>query len=134
MSRNDRRRAAIADYDQAITTINALFDRVDDLRAARQRLTGIAPLDIDDDPIRDTETLLHRARLLDEALTRVRSAAVAAAKYKSRSDLADDIGTKPSTLFPRPQRPRRHDNGSQSTKTATTTASPAPTTPKGEAN
>ena len=45
------------------------------------------------------------ARLLDDALVQLRAAAVAAAEHRNRNDLAADLGTKPTVLFPRPARP-----------------------------
>ena len=101
-----RRRAATEAHLQAIATINAVFDRLEDLSEARGRLTGVAPLAENDDPIRDAEALLHHAELLSQALAAVRAAAVDASTHRGRSDLAADIGTKPSVLFPRVGRDR----------------------------
>ena len=100
------RRAATEAHLEAIATINALFDRLEELSEARHRLTGVAPLAADDDPIRDAETLLHRAQLLSQTLAAVRAAAVDASTHRRRSDLAADIGTKPRVLFPRVGRDR----------------------------
>ena len=99
-----RRRAATEAHLQAITTINDLFDRIDELTEARDRLTGVAPLGPDDDPIRDAEVLLQHAELLNQALAGVRSAAVDASVHRRRNDLAADVGTKVNLLFPRPGR------------------------------
>ena len=99
-----RRRAATEAHLQAITTINALFDRVDELTEARDRLTSVAPLGPDDDPIRDAEVLLQHAELLNQALAGVRSAAVDASVHRRRNDLAADVRTKVNLLFPRPGR------------------------------
>jgi hypothetical protein len=101
-----RRRAATEAHLQAIATINALFDRLDELSEARHRLTGVAPLAASDDPIRDAEALLHHAQLLCQTLARVRAAAIDASTHRRRSDLAADIGTKPGVLFPRAGRDR----------------------------
>ncbi len=82
-----------------------MFDRLDELTAARERLTGVAPRQPDDDPIQDAELLLEHARRLGAALESLRSAAVAAVDHCTRAELAADIGTKPAALFPRPARP-----------------------------
>jgi hypothetical protein len=97
---DQRRRAATAKHTAAIATIEALFDRVGELRLAREALTGIAPAEVDADPIRATEAALDTAHRLEDALTSVRQAA-AAAEHRSRSDLASDVGTRLSALFPR---------------------------------
>jgi len=99
-----RRRAATEAHLQAITTINALFDRIDDLTEARERLNSVAPLGPNDDPIRDAEVLLQHAELLNQALAGVRSAAVDASAHRRRNDLAADVRTKVNLLFPRPGR------------------------------
>ena len=95
------RRAATEAHLQAIATINALFDRLEELSEARYRWTGVASLAANRDPIRDAEASLHRAQLLSQTLAAVRAAAGDASMYRRRSDLAADIGTKPSVLFPR---------------------------------
>jgi hypothetical protein len=77
------------------------FDRLDELIAARDRLTGVAPFGPHDDPIRDAESLLHHAQLLTRALSDVRLAALAASAHRRRSELAADVGTKATSLFPR---------------------------------
>ncbi len=94
-----RRRAATEQHLQAIATINALFDRLDQLSEARDRLTGVSPLGPNDDPIRDAEALLHDAQQLNRALAGVRAAALDASRHRRRSNLASDIGAKPSLLF-----------------------------------
>ena len=99
-----KRRAATEAHLQAITTINALFDRIDELTEARARLTSVAPLGSDDDPIRDAEVLLQHAELLNQTLAAVRSAAVDASTHRRRNDLAADVRTKANLLFPRPGR------------------------------
>ena len=96
-----RRRAATEQHLQAIAAINALFDRLDQLSEARDRLTGVSPLGPNDDPIRDAEALLDGAQLLNRALAGLRAAAIDASPHRRRSDLAADIGTKPSLLFAR---------------------------------
>lgn len=100
-----QRRAAVAQHELAIAAINEMFDKVDELVAARDRLLGLKPLEPGDDPIRDVETLLANAGILGEALAQLRAAALAAAEHRNRSDLAADIGTKPTILFPRAARP-----------------------------
>jgi hypothetical protein len=102
---DDRRLAATQEHQQAIASINAMFDRLDDLTAARDRLTGLAPRQPADDPIQDAELLLDHARRLGAALEALRTAALVAAGHRSRADVAADIGTKATALFPRPARP-----------------------------
>ena len=97
-----RRRAATEAHVQAIATINAVFDRLEDLSEARGRLTGVAPLAEHDDPIRDAEALLHRAQLLSQTLAAVRAAAVDASTHRGRGDLAADIGTSRACCFLEP--------------------------------
>ena len=96
-----QRRAATEEHQRAITTINDMFDRLDELVAARDRVSGVAPLGPHDDPIRDAESLLHHAELLNQALSKLRLAALAASAHRRRSDLAADVGTKVTSLFPR---------------------------------
>ena len=100
-----KRLAATQAHQQAIATINEVFDRLDELAAARDRLTGIAPRQPDDDPIQDAELLLDHARRLGAALKALRSAALAAVDHRTRTELAADIGTKAAALFPRTARP-----------------------------
>ena len=100
-----KRNAATQQHALAIATINELFDKVDELAAARDRLTGIEPLGPHDDPIRDAETRLAHAALLNEALGQLRAAALTAAQHRNRNDLAADIGTKNALLFPRGTQP-----------------------------
>jgi hypothetical protein len=100
-----QRRAAVEQHELAIAAINAMFDKADELVAARDRLLGLAPLGPGDDVIRDVETILATASLLSDALTQLRTAALAAAEHRNRSDLAADLGTKPTVLFPRAARP-----------------------------
>ena len=99
-----QRRAATEEHQRAITTINDMFDRLDELVAARDRLTGVTPLGPHDDPIRDAESLLQHAELLNQALSDLRIAALAASAHRRRSDLAADVGTKVTSLFPRASR------------------------------
>jgi hypothetical protein len=101
MSTSARRRSATQAHRQAIATIGEMFDRLDDLTAARDRLVGIAPREPDDDPIQDAETLLEHAGRLAGAVEALRSAALAAAAHRTRGKLAADIGTKSPVLFPR---------------------------------
>src|SRR3712207_4981173 len=96
-----QRRAPTEEHQRAIATINQVFDRLDELVAARDRLRGVAPLGPYDDPIRDAESLLHQAEVLDQALSDLRVAALGASAHRRRSDLAADVGTKTAILFPR---------------------------------
>lgn len=95
------RLAATQTHQQAIATINEVFDRLDELTAARDRLTGIAPRQPGDDPIQDAELLLDHARRLGASLEALRTAALGAVDHRTRSELAADIGTKTTALFPR---------------------------------
>lgn len=79
---DDRRRPATAKHQSAIATIEALFDRVDDLRVAHKRLTTIEPTGVDTDPIRDAETVVEAAQRLTDALANVRGAAERAAEHR----------------------------------------------------
>lgn len=97
----EQRRAATQQHILAIAAINELFDKIDELAAARDRLTGIGPLAPQDDPIRDAETLLAQATQLKEALCQLREVALTASEHRHRNDLATDIGTKSVLLFPR---------------------------------
>lgn len=98
----EQRRAATEHHQHAIASINEMFDRLDEVTAARRRLTGVVPLDAGGDPVRDAEVLLEHAEALHQALDRLRRSALVAAEHRRRSDLADDIGTKTTALFPRP--------------------------------
>jgi len=104
-----RRHEATAAHQQAIATINEMFDRLDELTAARDRLSGVGPRHPDGDPIQDAELLLDHARRLGGALEALRSAALAAVDHRSRSDLAADVGAKTTALFPRAARPSEPD-------------------------
>ena len=116
----DQRRAATEQHQQAIGTINEMFDQLDELVAARDRLTGAAPLGPSDDPIRDAESLLHHATLLNQALSNLRVAALAASAHRRRRDLATDVGTAAAMLFPRAGR------GPEQTDPAGDDTDPAP--------
>ncbi len=105
----DKRAAAIELHQKAITTINELFRRCDELTAARDRLAGIATRGLGGDPIQDAEVLLEHAGVLAVALDGLRAAALDAANHRGRVELAADIGVKVATLFPRPV--RRPDTG-----------------------
>jgi hypothetical protein len=99
---SSRRRAATEAHLQAINTINALFDCVDELIEARVRLPAVVPLGADDDPIRDVQELVQHAELLNQTLAAVRVAAVDASAHRRRSDIAADLGTELNLLFPMP--------------------------------
>ena len=100
-STESRRRAATEQHQLAIAAITTLFDRVDDLRETLARLTGLASLGADDDPLREAEAVLQVAEQIDRALAAVRAAALAAAEHRGRGDLVSDIGTRLVLLFPR---------------------------------
>lgn len=100
-----RRRAATEQHERAIGAINAVFDRLADLSEARARLTRLAASASSDDPLRDAEALALAVEQLGAALAAVRAAASAAAEHRSRGDLAADVGTKVTSLFPRTAAP-----------------------------
>src|SRR3954471_9109991 len=104
-----RRRAATEAHQQAIAIINEMFNRVDELTVARDRLSSVGPREPGADPIQDAELLLAHARRLGGALDALRSAALAAVEHRSRSELAADVGTKTTALFPRVARPKEPD-------------------------
>ena len=83
-----RRHAATEAHQRTVATINEMFDRLDELTTARDRLTGIATRQPDDDPIQEAELLLEHARRLDAALHALRAAALAASTYRARGELA----------------------------------------------
>jgi hypothetical protein len=112
---DERRRAATAKHTAAIATIDALFDRVDQLRIARDRLTGIKPAPFEADPIRDAQAVIDAAHQLEDALSDLRQTAERAAKHRSRSELANDIGTRQSALFPRNTTNARRSRGASPT-------------------
>ncbi len=98
---DEQRRIATGQHQRAIESINAMFDRLDHLTAARDQLSGIEPLALDEDPVRDAESILEHADRLNTALADLRAAAVVASNHRRRTDLAADIGTKTTALFPR---------------------------------
>ena len=73
---SDRRLTATLAHQQAIATINEMFDRLDELTAARDRLTGVAPRHPEADPIQDAELLLDHARRLAGTLEALRAARI----------------------------------------------------------
>ncbi|HWL44573.1 MAG TPA: hypothetical protein VNQ73_16655 [Ilumatobacter sp.] len=105
-----RRRSATEQHERAVNAINALFDRLDDLAAARQRLSEFASRAADGDPLRDADGLLQVAAQLAGAVDGVRAAALAAAEHRSRNELAADVGTRAASLFPRSAGPTRPSN------------------------
>jgi hypothetical protein len=108
-----RRRGATEAHLRAISTINALFDRVDELIEARGGLTGVAPLGPDDDPIRDAEVLLQHAELLNQAVAGVRSAALDASVSSSakRPGRRRPYQGQPAVPPARPRHPHRDHRG-----------------------
>lgn len=122
-----RRRAATAQHERAIGAINAVFDRVAELSAARERLTALAGQPGEPDPLRDAESLLHAAEQVAAALDAVRRAATAAAEHRSRGELAADIGTRPASLFP-----RTGDRSGTRRASPTIATNPATTAPAGD--
>ena len=103
MSSNERRRAATEQYARGIDAINAVFDRLDELTAARERVAAVAAGGGDgDDPVRSAEAILDAAGLVSEALAALRQAGAGAVEYRSRAEISGDVGTRPTLLFPRP--------------------------------
>ena len=108
----DQRRAATEQHQQAISTINEMFDQLDELVAAPDRLTGVAPRGPSDDPIRDAESCSTMRSCSTGRSSELRVAALAASAHRRRRDLASDVGTKAGMLFPRagrgPEQDRPH--------------------------
>jgi hypothetical protein len=102
VSSNEQRRAATEQYARGIDAINAVFDRLDDLSTARARVAAVAAGWGDgDDPVRGAEAILEAAGVVGEALAALRTARAVAVEYRSKAELAGDVGTRPTLLFPR---------------------------------
>ncbi len=99
MNSLERRHAATERYARAAAAINAVFDRADELRAATAAV--VAAHSSAGDPVQGARAMLEAAACVETALERLRSAAKAAAAFRTKSDLASDIGTRISLLFPR---------------------------------
>ncbi len=54
-----------------------------------------------DDPVRAAEAVLEAAGVVGEALAALRTAGAVAVEYRSKAELAGDVGTRPTLLFPR---------------------------------
>ena len=100
----EQRQAATQQHTLAIAAINEMFDKVDELTVAHDRLTGVAPLGPHEDR---SETQRHCWRTPPCSTRRCVNSEPrrSAAGHRNRNDLAADIGTKSATLFPRQVRP-----------------------------
>jgi hypothetical protein len=79
-----------------------MFDKVDGLPAVRVTASRVSSRSAQTTTrIRDAELLLGHATALGEALEQLRVAAAVTANHRRRSDLAADISTKVTSLFPR---------------------------------
>ena len=94
----DRRQAATEHYAQAAAAINDVFDRADDLRTTAADIVAHVSKG---DPVLGAIAMLNTLGQLEVALERLRSAAVLAATFRTKRDLASDIGTRVGLLFPR---------------------------------
>lgn len=122
---DQQRRIATDQHQRAIESINEMFDRLDHLTEARDQLSGIEPLAFGEDPVRDAESILGHADRLRTALDELRAAAVVASDHRRRTDLAADVGTKTTALFPRASS-RSDEPDRTTTPTGTSTQSGPP--------
>ena len=97
----ERRDAATAHYVTATATINAVFDHADNLRGLLAQIRAATEID---DVLTASRTIRDLNFQLDDAVTALLTGANAAAAYRSRSDLAGDLGTRTAVLFPRTAR------------------------------
>ena len=95
----DKRHAATAHYAAGTAAINAMFDRADNLRDLLDQIRAAAG---DSDVVHAARDVLEVNVRLDASLNGLRDAAIAAAAYRSKSDLAADLGTRVGLLFSRP--------------------------------
>ena len=95
----DRREAATRHYATAMATINTLLDHADQLRSLLQHIQDAARTD---DPLDAARQMLDRAHRLERAVNDLHTAAINAAVYRSKSELARDLATRTGLLFPRP--------------------------------
>ena len=95
----DNREAATRHYATAMATINTLLDHADQLRTLLQHIQDAAGAD---DLLDAARQMLDRAGQLEHAVGDLHTAAINAAVYRSKSELARDLGTRTGLLFPRP--------------------------------
>lgn len=93
-----RRQTATQQYAIATATINTMFDRDDELR---DTLTAIATTAAGTDPLRAAHDIAEHATRMMQLVDQLTTAVNAAAAYRAKTELAADIGTRPSLLFPR---------------------------------
>ena len=104
----ERRDAATAQYVTATATINAVFDHADNMRGLLAQIRVATEID---DVLAASRTIQDLNLQLDDAVTALLTGANAAAAYRSRSDIAGDLGTRTAILFPRTARTRDDSAG-----------------------
>jgi hypothetical protein len=97
----DRRAAATAELLAAAGTINSMFDHEDRLRGLLADCVTAAG---DGDTVRAARTVIDLAARIDTEHHELLDAASAATAYRSRRELAADLDTSVTLLFPRAQR------------------------------
>ena len=95
----DQRRAATRYYATAATTINTMFDHTDQLRAIITTITN-QPAG-NNDPLRTALDITDTTHQPTTSIEQVRAAAVLGSEFRTRTELAADLGTRVSLLFPR---------------------------------
>ena len=95
----DKREAATRHYATAMATINTLLDHADQLRTLLQHIQDAAGAD---DLLDAARQAIDRADQLERAVNDLHAAAINAAVYRPKSELARDLGTRAGLLFPRP--------------------------------
>ena len=97
----DRREAATRHYATAMATINTLLDHADQLRTLLQHIQDATQTD---DLLDAARQMIEGAGQLERAVGDLHTAAINAAVYRSKSELARDLATRTGLLFPRPDR------------------------------
>ena len=95
----DRREAATRHYATAMATINTLLDHADQLRTLLQHIQDATQTD---DLLDAARQMIEGAGQLERAVDDLHTAAINAAVYRSKSELARDLATRTGLLFPRP--------------------------------
>ena len=95
----DRREAATRHYATAMAAINTLLDLADQLRTLLQHIQDATQTD---DLLDAARQMIEGAGQLERAVNDLHTAAINAAVYRSKSELARDLATRTGLLFPRP--------------------------------
>ena len=95
----DRREAATRHYATAMAAINTLLDLADQLRTLLQHIQDATQTD---DLLDAARQMIEGAGQLGRAVNDLHTAAINAAVYRSKSELARDLATRTGLLFPRP--------------------------------